>query len=212
MKIARVVGGVLFLGPCLMAQNIVLNPGFETGSFPPWVARAWDVSSGVRAHSGTHYTATGCVGPACITPAPGSGAYVYQDLVTVVGAQYTLTFYYFPGPGTGAAELQALWGPTATQLTTGGAGVCSGNCVFDNTQIGTSTYAQYTVANLTATSALTRLEFLGRQDPSEDGLDDVSVIATSLPSTTPVPPSVLLTMVGLACLGLSAGYRLRKPT
>src|SRR5690349_5840839 len=87
------------------AANIVLNPGFETGTFANWVANpssgfAWSVSSGAQ-HSGQFYADTGCVGAPCITPDPNpAGAWLYQDLATTVGQSYVLSFWYFPGSGT----------------------------------------------------------------------------------------------------------------
>ena len=187
-----ILAGVCLCSFAIAQSNIVQNPGFESGTFAPWVARGWGVGGAGGAHTGTHYADTGCVGGPCIVPAPGTGAWLYQDLATTPGATYQLTFYYFPGPGTvaGQAELQVLWGASATQLTTGGPGACSGNCVFDNTSIGPSAYTQYTVANLVATSATTRVEFLGRQDPSYDGLDDVAVQLTRLPATATGVPAL----------------------
>jgi len=202
-----------------MAQNLVQNPGFETGSFAPWVASSyggnggggWVVASGNGAHSGTHYASTGCNGSrggACIAPSPGAGGWLYQDLATVPGTPYTLTFHYAPGGATGggSAELQVLWGPSATPLTTGGNGNCTGSCVFDNTSLGSSAYTQYTVS-LTATSTSMRLEFLGRQDPQVDFLDDISVTAPAVSAPTLRPSSLLVTMAGLACVGLYVGRR-----
>jgi hypothetical protein len=188
-----------------MGQNIVQNPSFETGQFASWVVQSWGINS-PAAHTGTNYAVTGCVGASCITPAPGGGAWFYQDLPTVPGTTYTLTFYYEPGPGSGAAELQVLWGPSATQLTTGGAGACTGNCVFSNTSIGSTTWNQFTVANLVATTNSTRLEFLGRQDPAGNGVDDVSVVAVG-PAGVPLPPSFWLTLVGLSCIGFFVAWR-----
>jgi hypothetical protein len=120
-----------------------------------------------------------------------------------------LTFYYAPGSATGggSAELQVLWGPSATPLTTGGNGTCTGSCVFDNTSIGSSAYTQYTVS-LTATSTSMRLEFLGRQDPATDFLDDISVTGPAAVSApTLLPSSLLATMAGLACVGWYMGRR-----
>ena len=212
--------GVISMASIAMAQNLVQNPGFETGSFAPWVASnyggnggaRWVVSSGAGAHTGTKYASTGCNGSAggtCIAPDSGTGGWLYQDLATVPGTQYTLTFYYAPGSATGggSAELQVLWGPTGTPLTTGGNATCTGSCVFDSTSIGSSAYTQYTV-NVTATAASMRLEFLGRQDPQVDFLDDISVMVPA--PATPIPSSLLLTMVGLACTGLYMGHRRMK--
>jgi len=221
--------GIAFLGSLALAQNLVQNPGFETGSFAPWVANGasshpWTVDTGA-VHTGTSYADTGCVGAQCINPdSNGSGAWLYQDLTTALGATYTLTFFYTPEPPGGAGarkpllaapapapltpaiELQVLWGPSGSPLTTGGAGACSGNCVFDNTSSGTLAYAQFTVTGLTASSSSTRLEFVARQDPSFNGVDDVVVSLTSL-GGVPVPPSIWLTLVGLACAGFYFGWR-----
>jgi hypothetical protein len=218
----RLVLGMICLSPLAMAQNLVVNPGFETaGSFAPWVASNYGGNGGARwvvsstpggAHSGTHFASTGCngsLGATCIAPDPGAGAWLYQDLTTVPGASYTLTFYYAPGSsvGGGAAELQVLWGPSTTPLTTGGNGSCTGNCVFDNTGIGSSAYTQYTVG-LTATASTMRLEFLGRQDPQVDFLDDISVTPpVAVPTLGPL--SLLLLMIGLACVGSYLARRTR---
>src|SRR5438552_3325386 len=89
-----------------MASNIVLNPGFETDAFAPWVAnpssiRPWVVTgpSGF-AHTGQFYASTGCVGAQCMTPGPDpGGAWLYQDLATTPGATYNLSFWYAPESG-----------------------------------------------------------------------------------------------------------------
>jgi hypothetical protein len=220
--------GIAFLGSLALAQNLVQNPGFETSSFAPWVASGeWSVNTGTP-HTGTYYAETGCVGAPCISPDSNiNGAWFYQDFTTAPGATYALTFFYTPDPGGGAGirkpppaplapastpaiELQVLWGPSGTPLTTGGAGICSGNCVFENASGAVGPYAQFTVTNLMATSSSTRLEFLGRQDPSSNGVDDVVVTLVSL-GGVPVPPSIWLTLVGLACVGFYLGFRRACP-
>lgn len=183
----------LMVPPAAYAVNIVANPGFETGSFAPWVENLspsggfrWEVgtgtTNGISPHSGTHFAQTGCIGSSCIAnDTHPTGNWLYQDLATISNLTYDLSFFYTPGPGSSGAELQVLWG---------------GNMVFDNTSIGSTTYTQYVVPNLLATSSSTRLEFLGRQDPSFDGLDDVSVT----PSTVPEPGTLALFAAGLAAL------------
>jgi hypothetical protein len=211
--------GIVLLGSIASAQNLLLNPGFETGSFAPWVARDWVIEmtdSGVSAHTGAFYADTGCVGGGCIVAAPGSGAWFYQDIATTPSATYTLSFYYASGQGgeDNTAELQVLWGPTSGPPTTGGAGSCTANCVYDNQTIGNTSYIHVSVGPLTATSASSRVEFLGRQDPAQMGIDDVCLVQTGSSSAgcislsnTPVPPSVLLALLGLACIGFYFGYR-----
>src|SRR5579871_3073733 len=152
--------------------NIVVNPGFETGSFAPWVANtssdhAWCVDcTGPGAFAGTNWASTGCVGAQCITNDTSAlnpvGAWLYQDLSTVASTVYTLSFE-FASAGT-PMELEVLW---------------NGSTVLDLTGLASGPYTLYTVNNLTAVGSTTRLEFLGRQDPSYDGLDNVCVSSST---------------------------------
>jgi hypothetical protein len=108
------------------------------------------------------YASTGCIGQTCITGPDGEQANLFQDLTTVPGDSYTLSFEYNPADGT-PTELEALFGGTvATDLVD----VPNNNGLL----------VTYTISGLVATSSSTQLEFLGRQDPSYNVLTDVSVV------------------------------------
>ena len=65
-------------------------------------------------------------------------------------------------------------------------------------------YVQYT-GTVTATSATSQLEFLGRQDLDFYYLDDVSL--TELTSAVPEPESSLLIVAGVLALAVNRLYR-----
>ena len=118
------------------------------------------------------------------------GAWLYQDLVTVPGTQYTLSFWWASaGP---VNELELLFAPT----------------VADNLiNVDSGPYIQYSnTVTLTATSTTTRVEFIGRQDPSFNSLDDIDFESAST-TVKPEPSAYVLIGSGLALL---AGWRRRS--
>lgn len=199
---------IMLLASLAAAQNVTVNGGLEAGSFSPWVANPsslfpWAVLTDVP-HSGTHYAYVGCSGANCISASPSAaGAWLYQDITTTPGVAYTLTFWSYTSAGQ-PSELQVLWGDSASTLTTGGAGACTGNCKFHVTPSGATAWTQYTVSNLVATSTSMRLEFLGRQDAGAQGLDDVVLTPGAAPVTSvPVmgPAAFLFLALMLAATG-----------
>ena len=188
--------GLVFISSA--SANIVANPGFESGAtnwtFNTGSDDPWGIGTGIGiagAHTGTQDASTGCVGAPCINADPNPmGAWLYQDLVTVPGTQYTLSFWWASaGP---VNELEVLFGST----------------VADNLiNVDSGPYIQYSnTVTLTATSTTTRVEFIGRQDPSFNSLDDIDVEgATS--TVTPEPSAYVLIGSGLALL---AGWRRRS--
>ncbi len=103
--------------------------------------------------------------------------YLFQDLTTVVGQTYTLSFDY---SAVGAS-------PDGLEVDFGSDLVAN----FVNTPDTIETYT-YTVV---ATSTVTRLQFLAEQNNTYDYLDNVSV-------STPTPEPGTIAMVGTGILGL----------
>jgi hypothetical protein len=101
------------------AQNIVSNPGFETGDFNNGWIHSGDINGfdtvgdhASFAHSGNYYAALGS--------SPDSGI-LEQSLTTVPGRYYTLQFYlgnYFVEGGGSATSFEVFWNNVSVYLLT----------------------------------------------------------------------------------------------
>jgi hypothetical protein len=166
--------------------NLFPNGDFETGDFTGWTQSGWFIDTSLP-NSGVYDASTGCSGASCTIVGDPNSAFVYQTVATSVGTTYNLSFFYNSGQSpTLASELLVLWGdPSAPNL--------SQVADFLNTDT-SGAYVQYT-GTVTATSATSQLEFLGRQDYDFYYLDDVSLTAPA--SGVPEPRSWPLTLVGI---------------
>lgn len=192
----------LVLAPAASAQNLITNGGFEAGGLAPWITAGWGNSNQMR--SGANAVITGCSGATCLNPAVSSGM-IHQDVVTTPGTSYTLTFWYRTNlPADTPFELQALVSNGVP--ANGGAGTCTGSCVF-GTQAATAVYTQAT-RTFVATSASTRITFLGRNDPAFVLIDDVSVVVA--PVAVPTMSEWAMILLGLMLAGGAALYIQRR--
>jgi hypothetical protein len=167
--------------------NLISNPGFETGDLTGWTADGWDVTEFLP-HSGGWSAFTVCVGSQCTDPASPFAAFLYQDVTTVAGSAYSLSFWFNTGDfATEGSELLVLW---------------DGVQVADFLNVDTSTVYQFAmVPNLTATGPTTRLQFFGRQDPSVLLLDDVDM--EQVAASVPEPEAIVLIPLGLLLFRLT---------
>ena len=193
-RILLAAAAALMASPAVAGPNLVTNGDFENSGLTDWTVHAWSTNlHGVI--SGNYSASTGCVGSFCIRNSDGSfntagGAYLYQDIPTVAGTLYTLTFDYGPGPGT-TNELVALFG---------------GTTAFDGLDLSDTTQT-YTIDNLLATGDTTRLLFLGRQDPSWNRLDNISVVAQSVAGAVPEPATWSMMLLGFCGIGCAMRFR-----
>ena len=192
----------LSLATSVHAQNLLSNPGFETGDFSSWSTNldpVWDAVDSQSPHSGTYEAYFG-------NPQTSS---IYQDFPTVAGATYTISFWYQaefdPNNVSQPSELQVLFGSGSL---TGTLGSCSGNCIWDSALLATS-WTQVTLT-VSATSSTSRIQFLATDQVAFIDLDDVSVVlsppsVTSVsPASGPVPGGTSVTITGTGFTGASA--------
>ena len=158
----------------LVAQNLVLNGGFETGDFTGWTLQgtsAYNHAAGSASspahpelvHSGAYGALLGEV---------STLGYLSQTLSTVTGQLYLLSFWvnspYFTG-GDSPNEFQVSW-------NVGGATTI----LYDQANLAPFNWTNLQFA-VPATAPSTVLQFGARNDPQEFGLDDVSVVPIAPP-------------------------------
>lgn len=182
----------LFIAVQTKADNLVSNPGFETGDFGGWNLSGADVPDdsgffygvdGLDPHSGAFAAYFGPVG-GILT--------LTQTHVTTPGATYTVSFWLDQSVDTPAPYVNSF------AISFGG------TTLFTATDAPGSSYSQYSFSS-TAASSSTDLAFAFRNDTGFFSLDDVSV--TSASAAIPEPASALLVLPILVVLLLAR----RKP-
>jgi hypothetical protein len=160
--------------------NIVVNGGFETGSFVPGWTQVGNTGftgvgtlspTGVGPHSGSFLAFFGAV---------GSDGGIVQNLVTNAGNTYNLSFWLANDTASSPSDFSLLW---------------NGGTIYSVVNPGPSGYTLFTFNGLLATGALTSLEFEFRQDPAYFELDDISVVSAPDGGNT-------LWLLGLAMVGI----------
>jgi hypothetical protein len=133
--------------------NLVVNPGFETGTFSGWTLSGNTGSTFVRSnlpHTGFYSAQLGPV---------GSDGFLTQTFATTPGHQYQFSF----------------WEASDGGITNDFEASFNGVTLYSVTNEGSHGYVQHTFT-VTATDTTSTIRFNFRNDPNYDYLDDVSVM------------------------------------
>jgi hypothetical protein len=158
-----------------------VDTAYQAGGQPPLVFEAQD------GRNSLDLTGTGNSGPA-------DG--IYQDIATVAGQVYTLSFYV--GHATSTGSLGSTYGDPATMRVSIGGGPVQ-DFVNDDRVTSGIAWKQFT-ETFTATGDTTRIAFTNGLGNDYLGLDDVSL---TNPAATPEPASWMMAILGFGAIGTS---------
>ncbi|HWD94323.1 MAG TPA: PEP-CTERM sorting domain-containing protein [Verrucomicrobiae bacterium] len=215
MKIRPNIVGVavcamaLSAGTPAQAQNLLTDPGFESGgTLSPWITFNGAAFSQTVAHSGTwsmHDNGPGNFG------VPGS----FQTLSAAAGNAYDLTGFGFapttPGTGNtfGALQITFFSGANGTGSNLGTVATTPGNAQVSNEITASSPTGSWipldtgTAIAPAGTQSMEVFTIVVDEHPADVYFDDLSLV-----QVVPEPSSVAL--AGVGALGLFAALRRRK--
>ena len=169
-----------------VSDNLVQNGGFETGNFTGWTLSG--SSSSFAVSSSPTYVHSGVYG---LSAKSSSLGYITQNLPTVPGQTYLLSFWFYVTSTHSGQLFEANW---------------NGATVYSTSSPPTSWSNQNFI--VTATSTNTQIQFGLDSDSSYSrsfALDDISVTPVNMPVITQQPANQTVFAGGNATFTVAAG-------
>jgi hypothetical protein len=206
------------------AQNIVMDPGFESDTATDNGIFSSSIWSSQNATSGSYFSIDDTNPNSGVNEVHFGAAaeeldYVYQTLSTVIGTQYDVSFFMsvtnlqqgvgeVPASNEFVANIGGTLGEANGTTSSGAANfITGGQTLADVVNSVDTPYTEFT-ASFTAVDTSTNLIFGGYNGPAFDFLDNVSVAAQT---TAPVPEPSTYGLLILAAAAVLAYKRLVAP-
>jgi len=157
----------------LIGTNMVSNGGFETGDLTAWTlsGNTNSISSSISVRNTSTYIHSGSYGLRAQVSSPMG--YLAQNLPTVPGQTYQLSFWFISSSASSGQQFQATW---------------NGTNVYSTSSPPTSWTNQKFIVTATSTNTQLQFGFLTGSTP-RFGFDDISVTPVNLPVITQQPIS-----------------------
>jgi hypothetical protein len=185
LHLPLIFGAVLLLAASAKG-DLVSNGGFESGDFTGWALSGNTTNFYVGSSPIIERTGNDCAELGAI----GSDGTLTQNITTISGHSYTLTFYF-----NGLNGLSTIAGPNNDFSAKFG----SNTFLSETNYTAPNGWTKYT-DTITATGTSTAIVFAARQDSNYVAIDDVSVVdngVSSLPE-----PGDFVALAGIFATGL----------
>lgn len=175
MRRMTIAVGVVVMASIAPAQNLLNNPGFETGDTSGWSITAASSNSFFYVDNfGNARTGADCLGLGAWSSIEDT---FFQNVATTIGSHYTYSMWV-NGSNNSDQDLTIKWGSTT---------------LFHG--VATRGYTQYSY-DVTATATTTKVSFGGYNNSDINYADDISLTATPAPE----PASMAILGIGVASI------------